>query len=291
VPIFPKLLPNLRQIDRPLIGVLCAHFAVKYAKGALLQAVRFTDDEALVLALGLKGAQKMGDPQLAAAAASAFRRLEHVLTEPLSERLKAVLENVAAEAKPERSAKVASGTFLTVAEAVQQRQRLELRYRSQSNSFTYRKLDPYGVAHVNRQWYVTGYCHLREDTRVFRLDRLEVLDVLSEDFTVPADFDALEAVSSSLAQAPYPDGISCRIWLGTTLDIASQHVPSYVATFEPQDDGMLLMGRIHPNSLGRIALYLLAFPAPVKVLEPAALRKAFTSLSQRTQALSKGKCA
>ncbi len=166
-----------------------------------------------------------------------------------------------------------------------------MRYRSRSSSFTYRKLDPYGVAHINQRWYVTGYCYLREDIRVFRLDRLEVLSVTAEGFTVPTAFDALAVVSSSLARAPFPDSVTCRIWLNATLEEVSRNVPSYAATFEPQDAGVMLSVVAHPDWFDQIVWCLLDFPAAIKVMGPPALQEAFATLSRRTETLSRGERA
>lgn len=263
---------------------------VELLNGALLQALRFTDDELLVLALGLKQAQRMNNPQFIRAAESALNRLEHVLTEPLRERLEAVLQ-VTAEAAPNLGPDLSSSILLDVAEAVQRRRRLEVRYHSRGGDFTYRNLDPYGVVHINLRWYVTGYCHLREDVRVFRLDRLEVLRVSAESFVVPEAFDALAVVGSSLAQAPFPGSVTCRIWLDATPEEVSLNIPSYAATFEPQDTGVMLSVVAHPDWFDQVVWYLLDFPTAIRVLEPPALQGAFAALSRRAARLSCGENA
>ena len=283
---------RLQDLDIDLEILPGRNGGVKLLKGALLQAVRFTDDEALVLALGLKQTQQMGNPQLAKAAASAFRRLEHVLTEKLGERIDSVLQTLTTEPTENLAVEqIGSSTVLDVSEAVQQRQRLEVRYRSRSSGFTYRKLDPYGVVHVNKHWYVAGYCYLRKDVRTFRLDRLEILKATDENFELSGTFDAFKVISDSLAQAPSPGSVTCRIWLQTTLLEASKHIPSYIAMLEPYDDGILLTRITPPKWLWRVALYLLEFPFPVKVLEPPELQTALVALSRRTETLSRGECA
>ena len=283
-------LTRLQELDIELEILPGRSGGVKLLRGGLLQALRFTDDEALVLALGLKQAQQRENSQLAKAAESALNRLEHVLTEPLRERLEAVLQ-VTAEDTPDLDAALTSSTLLGVAEAVQQRRQLEVRYLSRSSGFTYRGLDPYGVVHVNQHWYITGYCHLREDIRVFRLDRLEVLAVSTESFTAPKAFDALAVVSSSLAQAPFPGSVTCRIWLDATPEEVSRNVPGYAATFEPQDTGVMLSVVAHPDWFDRVVWYLLDFPAAIRVIEPPALQEAFAALSLRAETLSRGECA
>lgn len=283
-------LVRLQDLDIELDILPGRSGGVRLLSGGLLQALRFTDDEALVLALGLKQAQQRENPQLAKAAESALNRLEHVLTEPLRERLEAVLQ-ISAEASPELDTGLTSSTLLDVTGAVQRRRRLEVRYHSRSSGFTYRKLDPYGVVHINQRWYVTGYCHLREDTRVFRLDRLEVLGVSAESFSAPEAFDALSVVSSSLAQAPFPGSVTCRIWLNATPEEVSRNIPGYAATFEPQGTGVMLSVVAHPDWFDQVVWYLLDFPAAIRVIEPPALQEAFAALSIRAETLSRGECA
>lgn len=265
---------------------------VTLARGSLLPALRFTDDEALVLALGLKQAQRTQGTRLSKAAESAFKRLEHVLSESLGERIDSVLQSLEAEeSQALKLEKIESHTMLDVSQAVRQRERLEVRYRSRESSFTYRKLDPYGIVYLNNNWYVAGYCHLRKDVRTFRLDRLEVLKTTGETFKPPKNFNAFKTISESLAQAPFPGSIPCRVWLQTDLATASTSVPAYVAMLEPQNDGVILTVMAHPEWFWRVALYLLEFSFPVKVLEPDGLQEALETLAKRAKKIAQGKLA
>jgi predicted DNA-binding transcriptional regulator YafY len=258
--------------------------------GSLLPALRFTDDEALVLALGLKQAQRTNKPHLAKAAESAFKRLEHVLSESLGERIDAVLQTLETETSEGalRIDKVESRTMLDISQSVQGRERLEVRYRSHKSGFTYRQLDPYGIVYLNNNWYVAGYCHLRKDVRTFRLDRLEVLRTTKEIFSPPKNFNAFKTISESLAQAQFPGSVPCRVLLQTNLVEASNYVPAYVAMLEPQQDGVMLTVMAHPDWFWRVALYLLEFPFAVKVLEPDGLKSALETLAKRARKLAQG---
>jgi predicted DNA-binding transcriptional regulator YafY len=257
--------------------------------GSLLPALRFTDDEALVLALGLKQAQRTREPRLAKAAESAFKRLEHVLSESLGERIEAVLQTLGSEATaPLEVGKIESRTLLDISQAVQRSERLEVRYRSHGSGFTYRNLDPYGIVYLNNNWYVAGYCHLRKDVRTFRLDRLEVLKTTGETFKPPKNFNAFKTISESLAQAPFPGSVPCRVLLQTNLAEASKHIPAYVAMLEPDSEGVMLTIMAHPDWFWRVALYLLEFPFAVKVLEPDRLKSALETLAKRAKNLAQG---
>ena len=43
-----------------------------------------------------------------------------------------------------------------------------------------RELDPYAVAYSNGTWYAVGFCHRRQEPRVFRIDRIMEAELLEE---------------------------------------------------------------------------------------------------------------
>ena len=56
-----------------------------------------------------------------------------------------------------------------------------------------RQVDPFGLQLVGDEWYLIGYCHLRQAMRTFRLSRIRSLvrhaTRAAHDFAAPADFD------------------------------------------------------------------------------------------------------
>ena len=67
-----------------------------------------------------------------------------------------------------------------------------MRYRASQAGETERTVDPYGLIFQAGLWYSIGYCHLRHDLRIFRLDRVLHVEPRDESFTRPSGFDALE---------------------------------------------------------------------------------------------------
>lgn len=64
--------------------------------------------------------------------------------------------------------------------------RVHLRYVVASrDEATERDVDPMRVLSVDGRWYVEGWCHRARDVRLFRLDRIESLEVLDIDGTPP----------------------------------------------------------------------------------------------------------
>ena len=72
------------------------------------------------------------------------------------------------------------------------------------------------VVGIDGQWYLEGWCHRAEDTRLFRLDRVEELSVLDVDGTPPP-----QATERDLAEGTFRPGaddlvVTLRLLPGAT---------------------------------------------------------------------------
>jgi hypothetical protein len=112
------------------------------------------------------------------------------------------------------------------------KRQLELSYRASAGEITERRVDPYGLVRLERYWYLTGYCHLRQDVRVFRLDRVRRSRTTEASFVPPADFDALGVVSRALAGTSFPKAITCEVILDCSFVEASRLIPEGAVTLE-----------------------------------------------------------
>jgi len=95
-----------------------------------------------------------------------------------------------------------SDRFATLEGATRRRKRVTLSYKSASDGQVQsRDIDPYGLFYRDKSWLVVGHCHLRNDTRSFRLDRIGEMSVApkpkSPDFERPANFDVRGYASRS----------------------------------------------------------------------------------------------
>ncbi|GAA0393164.1 YafY family protein [Paenibacillus motobuensis] len=63
-------------------------------------------------------------------------------------------------------------------------------YKCSENESSYRLIDPYKNIYWNHKWYVIGFCHLRNDIRSFRVERIEHLLLTENKFNSPEHFSA-----------------------------------------------------------------------------------------------------
>jgi len=75
----------------------------------------------------------------------------------------------------------------TVKRAIQEKKLLSFKYTDRYGNVTARIAEPYQLVLKSSQWYWQGYCHKRDDYRLFRLSRISNLLITEESF-VPRDY-------------------------------------------------------------------------------------------------------
>ena len=266
------------------------HGGVRLVRDESLPALRFTDDEALVLALALGAAA--ADPRLATPARTARSRLSRVLTERYGQQVAALAETVSTGDSTTGghhdsllgADDVEGADLFALCLAVARRRRVEFTYRpgNPAKPTIRRPLDPYGVVQMAGHWYVVGHCGLRRDTRMFRVDR--VRDVVETDITivVPDDIDVEELVAAGIRGFGAPPH-HCEFLLGMSMDAARTIAPAYRLHLRPAD----LPGFVHATinaddeHLSWVAQLLSALDCEVRVVGPPELRVALTDLAGR----------
>lgn len=241
--------------------------------GFKLPPLMLSHDEALAIILSLLAARRQGigvEPHLVE---GALAKIERVLPDALRQRLQAVQAAVAFVDAPTTPAPP-SERVLLISTAVRQQQRLHLRYRSRDEE-TERDVDPYGIVSHWEQWYMVGWCHLRQAVRVFRLDRIVAVELETAIFVRPPDFDSLGYVLESLATTPR--GWLVEILLAMPLAEAQQHIPLGSAVLEAYDGGVLM--RLYSTDLRLTARYLFWLDCPFVIRRPPELQTAMQALA------------
>lgn len=66
--------------------------------------------------------------------------------------------------------------------AIRERQQVEMDYQRADEENSSRRIDPLGLIFWGKVWTLVAWCHLRNDYRTFRLDRIQYLRVLEDKF-------------------------------------------------------------------------------------------------------------
>jgi len=243
--------------------------------GFKLPPLMFTDGEVLAVTLGLLAARRLNLAAAAPAVEGALAKIGRVLPAGLRESVQALQETLVLDFPP-TSAAPRSEIVSTLSIAAQQGRRVLLRYRAWDAEETERAVDVYGLVYRGGFWYAVGYCHLREDLRVFRLDRVRSVQLRDETYMRPQHFDSLEYVTRSIAMTPGQWQVV--VLLETTLAEAQRIVPASLAMLEETGDGVMF--RCNASNLEWISYVLVSLECPFIVQTPAELRDALLRLSE-----------
>lgn len=277
-------LGRLIELEYPVQTQVGRHGGVSLPAGTSLPAVRFTDDELVALVIGLKSAAATGDGVLEGAAARALTRLEAVLTPVVRQRVRALQVAVSQPGADVRNPVPApSQHVIALAEACSRGERVQISYRGGNHGqVTERRIDPYGLARLG-PWYVVAYCHLRNDLRTFRIDRIRSIGATSERFAPPERFDASKHVSEAIAMAPMQGDLVCSAILRIDLQTASRRLALSTLLLQPVDGGVRVTVRTDAGGLDWVLEQLLRLRCPVLIEGPAELRQAAARLVDRLQ--------
>jgi predicted DNA-binding transcriptional regulator YafY len=150
-----------------------------------------------------------------------------------------------------------------------------LYHKSGEKPLSERLVDPYRMIYWNQKWYVIGYCHLRNDIRSFRVDRMESLMLTENTFNRPENFSARDFfVKSLLPTIEDKEGIMSLVLHGdkSALDDICQHwFLGHYLQERTSNQAVFLLEKdvIHTY----VPYLLLPYNASIKVMEPLSLKK------------------
>lgn len=266
-----RYIQTLEEMGVPVVAERGRDGGYALVAGFKLPPMMFTDEETLAVALGLVAASGLGLSENEVAVTSVRAKLERVMPERLKRRVRAIGETTQMARAPARI-DIDEGVFITLTETSLAQQRVRLTYCSVDGEVSLRDVDPYGLVFRTGYWYVSGYCHLRQDLRSFRLDRVTSVSALSESFLRPAEFDAARYLSDSLKGlfAGQENLWDIEIMLYTQSQSVSRQLGWFGGVYIPTEEGLLL--RTCTPNLEWLAVSLCSLSVDFRIEKPAELR-------------------
>jgi predicted DNA-binding transcriptional regulator YafY len=274
-----RYITMLQDMGIPIEAVRGPGGGYQLRPGFKLPPLLFSEEEATAIVLGLLSASWLALGQPSVAVEGALAKVMRVLPIRARERLDAMSANLVLS-PVDRAGQPAAALLLDVSEAIHDRRAIALEYRSLNDQITRRVVEPYGLAGWWSYWYLVGYCRLRRGVRMFRLDRMQSIEVLAEAFTRPDDFDIAAYMHEHLSRATARWQI--KIAFQAPRYTVEQRIPAQFGTLAESADGVLF--ETSHGDLEDIALFLVSRRLPFTVLEPPELRDELLKLSERIQA-------
>ncbi|MBP2018703.1 putative DNA-binding transcriptional regulator YafY [Symbiobacterium terraclitae] len=256
--------------DRGQIGVL---------ETFKLKPIQFQPEEVLALMAALDFAQRKR-PLGGKAARSALEKLLAVLPQPQQEMASGLNRVLVVDPIQAYSLPPPPDVEAACRAAVEGPHPLRILYQALSaEEPVERVVRPYGLAYRGTALYLIGFCELRQDVRIFRVNRILEAQVLSATFDRPADFD-LEEYLSAVWGIEFGPLMRVRVRFDRQVArLVRETVWHPTQRVEEEADGSVVL-HMEARGTGELSRWLAGFGGSAVVLEPPELREAVLRLGR-----------
>ncbi len=237
--------------------------------GYFLPPLSFTADEAAILTLGGQFIRDRVDPELSRVAGEALQKLRSIL--PADRRL--AVEQWQENLRFVTFRDVADATKLSeLRRAIRQARVTRILYQARGRpSPEWRDVEPVSLVHADAVWCLATYCRLRQAPRLFRLERIDQLEVLAERFTLESRH--LLGPDGKNPLGRYPEA---RVRFESQVERwVRERQPFTFLREDPGDDGAIFVYAVRDE--WELLSWLLRWGAAVEILDPSWLRQRFVA--------------
>jgi predicted DNA-binding transcriptional regulator YafY len=256
----------LSEAGVPIVSMMGQGYQL--GEGYFLPPLAFTHDEATLLVLGLSAIDKSFDKDYRQKVEDARRKILGVLSENTRTHVD-FLEQRLMLGSPQVLPPSELEALQLLRRAILLGQTVQFRYFTRypgDGKVSLRQADPYGLACLNNIWYMTGYCHLRKDRRIFRLSRMEVLTLTAKHFQHPPDYHIQDSAQR--------DDLIIEVQVlfnEEVLPWVNEESLFFIERKEPHEDGMLVTLRV--RHIDEVFQWVLSWGAQARVLAPLELQE------------------
>jgi len=146
-------------------------------------------------------------------------------------------------------------------------------YSMSSDQITQRKLNPYNIFFNNGAPYLYAYCHLREEKRIFRIDRIRNIKLTTEEFELPDNFSLAEELNNSWGVEQGSEEMEVKIkFRGRSARFVPEYHWSDNQEIEKISENEIIF-KVKTNSREEIKKWILGYGADAELLKPHDLRE------------------
>ena len=238
-------------------------------RGYKMPPLVFTLEEAVAVVLGTGIVEEIWGDLYREAARGALAKLENLLPDEQVREVAWARGSLVATGMNRADLKALTPALEKLRRAIREHRSVDMKYQSSQGPHpSQRGLDPYALVHRWGWWYVVGFCHVHQEVRTFRVDRVAEVALSDRTFSPSPDFNLRVYLKNELSAQPQ---ITARLRFEPDYVniLAGNH--SYWETVETKSDSSVEVTFFSPT-LEWAASTTLAYGPAVEVLEPPELR-------------------
>jgi predicted DNA-binding transcriptional regulator YafY len=154
-------------------------------EGYMLPPVMFSESEANALITAEQLIAQNKDASFVKEYTEALAKIKAVLKYNTKDKANLLSERIQFRVNPDKE--TTSNYLSAIQLAITNLKLTEIIYSAENKQITKRIIEPLALYSTQENWVLIAYCRLRKEKRAFRLDRIEKLNLLNENFK-PSDF-------------------------------------------------------------------------------------------------------
>ena len=170
---------KLEESGVPIITIDGKGYALM--DGYTVAPVQFTEQQANALITAQHLINKTNDNSLVEHFSEAMTKIKSVFRSSIQEKSELLSNNIVVFTRnPER---ISSNALVEIQTAITNFNFVEINYRKANDpNITFRKIEPLALYAADSKWILIAWCHLRNDYRAFRIDRIQHFKILPDHF-------------------------------------------------------------------------------------------------------------
>ncbi|MCC9293381.1 YafY family transcriptional regulator [Clostridium sp. WLY-B-L2] len=140
------------------------------------------------------------------------------------------------------------------------------------NNLTMRKVDPYDLVFKQGNWYVVGYCHMKDDIEIFKLDRIKSLKISDDIYMRPHTFSLKDYLNQHWG-----------VFMGDKIKVLikfSRNISHFIKStkwntnqrIDDLEDGSIILS-LYIDDIEDVKKWVMGFGKDAEIIEPEELRK------------------
>ncbi|MFI0445977.1 helix-turn-helix transcriptional regulator [Actinomadura sp. 6N118] len=270
---------RLRDLGYPVHATLGSVGGYRLEAGTAMPPLLLDDDEAVAIAVGLRGATGRAVEGIEETSVRALAKLEQVLPERLRRRVSALnAATVPIDGAP-AGPTVDPETLTVLAAAARDHERVRFSYRDKDGNSSRRQADPHSLVPAGRRWYLVAFDVERADWRTFRADRIDTPQPTGVRFP-PRELPAEDAAAFVRQGRAAGSTLRAVLLVHASAERLADGFRVSGTELEPVDEHTCIV-RTAPESLEWTALRIAFLELDFEVKEPPELADRLRDLGRR----------
>jgi predicted DNA-binding transcriptional regulator YafY len=188
----------LDEMGIPIYSERGPYGGFSLVRGYRLPPLLFTAEEATVLYMGANLVREVWGPTYGDAVTAVTAKLDNVLPDDLRQEVALAQQSLVVGGLTAMDYRPWAPIMSALRECIAERHGIRILYKGFTREETEREVDPYALTFQWGLWYLVGFCHMRQQMRTFRVDRIHKATRLERPFTIPSSFSVRDYLTRAM---------------------------------------------------------------------------------------------